>query len=180
MKLFNSNCFKNNRAIFALIFALCSTSALAEKIQSDRIDPTFGIAGQANLSKFESEFSLVPTTPAVAGRAVQFRIHYDASKVKVASTENCLINLPVEIRTGLSSCRDIPEKSLIQIVVSELRRDGRIPADFQLGVIDFIALSSVELAKSEIFVDDIHVSTPVVERAEISKSELEVELVFVH
>lgn len=177
MKFFNSNWF--NRSVIALIFALGSASLLADEAQKDRIDPSSRIIEKADFSKLSSEFSLAPTTPAVAGRAVQFRIHYDPSKVQVASLENCLINLPVEIRSGLSSCRDISEKSLVQVVVSDLRQDGRIPANFQLGVIDFLALGPVGSAKSEIFVDDIHVSSPEDTRAEISKSGWEVKLVFV-
>lgn len=178
MKFFNPNWF--NRSAFVLIFTLCSASLLADEAQKDRIDPSSRIIGEADFSKFSSEFSLAPTTPAVAGRAVQFRIHYDPSKVLVASLENCLINLPVEIRSGLSSCRDIPEKSLVQVVVSDLSQDGRIPANFQLGVIDFRAFGSVGSAKSELFVDDIHVSSPVDTRPEISKSGLKVKLVSVN
>jgi len=178
MKNFNSIWL--NSGVVALIFALSSAGLLADEPQKDRIDPGSRIAWKADTSNFETKFSVAPMTPAVAGRAVQFRIHYDASKVRVHSVENCLINLPVEIRSGLSSCRDIPGKSLVQIVVSDLRQDGQIPANFELGVIDFRGAGSVESAKSGLFVDDIHVSRPADASAESSKSGLEVKLVPVH
>lgn len=159
-----------------LVIGLSPIAALSDDSAKDRLDPDSRISQRALSPSGGNLFAVAPTTPAVSGRAVQFRIHYDPSKVEVASVEGCLSNLPAEIRNGLSSCRDIREKSLVQIVVSDLNVDGRIPANFELGTIEFRAVESIETARNSLRVDDIHISKPATAKGVSAEGRLEVKL----
>jgi hypothetical protein len=104
-------------------------------------------------------FAVVPSTPKNAGRAVQFRVHYDPRQVQVLSTDDCLVNLPDDLLSnGLNACRVNHEGSFVQVVISHLDKDGSVPADLEIGIIEFERIAGGSAAGNEVSIEDVHVT----------------------
>lgn len=144
-----------------LIASLVIASSIAAAQQSERqISATKDFAIGEQRQKGGDRFAAVIMTPqGIQAAGLQFRIAYDPAVVQVASTENCLLNLSSELSGALHSCKDIPERNLVQVVITDLSGKHQIPGGFELGFVEFEARSSgLGDVSNSVSVTDIHVS----------------------
>lgn len=146
-----------------LVLSLVVASAISTAQQSDHEigalkDRSAGASEERQQGG--KRFAAVMATPqGIQAAGLQFRIAYDPAVVRVASTDNCLVNLPKVLSGSLHSCKDIPDRNLVQVVITDLSGGHAIPGGFELGFVEFEALdnSPASLAKS-LSITDVHVS----------------------
>lgn len=128
----------------------------------DEISPSHELSFSASQNRDGGSgiFAVIPKTPDQSGRAVQFRIHYDPNFQGSINVQDCLANLPDRLKGSLNSCRNIPDKSLIQVVISDLSNQGGVPANLELGIIEFDVSHSPKDFSRSLSVADVHVADP--------------------
>lgn len=121
--------------------------------------------------------AVMATPQGIQAAGLQFRISYDPAVVRVTSTDNCLVNLPKVLSGSLHSCKNIPDRNLIQVVITDLSGRHAIPGGFELGFVEFeVRENAPDALANSLSITDVHVSKNVASDA-LTKKEVGLDVI---
>ena len=121
--------------------------ALEREFLSDK--PSVKMSEQVSSNVFV--FSL---SEKIETHGIQFQLKYNPEQTRVVSIESCLSNLPAELSSGVTSCLHIEEQSLIQVVITDLSKQTKIPTSSEIGFVEFESLTKGKIA--EVTIDQVY------------------------
>lgn len=78
---------------------------------------------------------------------LQFDVNYDPS-THLPSLDRCLAGLPDSHKGAFATCKALPEKSMVRVVVMDLGRNRLLPSGSVLGTISFQRAAKSALSAS--------------------------------
>jgi len=112
--------------IVAAVFGMCWQPAVSQEVMGSQ-GKSSGNTGISISYQLRGEWEI---------SGLQFDVNYNP-ETYIPSLERCLAGLPESHKGAFATCKALPEKSMVRVVVMDLGRNRLLPSNSVLGTIEF-------------------------------------------